>query len=190
MEGSNSDSVRKPKPYRSDVPVRDADVDSAFKYEVADKFGGEGLLRCLKCGACSGGCPVGSVIDYRPRRVLGNVLLGLREQVLVGENLWLCAACFTCEERCVQEVNFTDVVTVLRNMASEEGHAAPGYVKMAKTVMEHGRVSKATGHVGKIREELGLPPFSEPDMEQLHKIIQSSGFLEIIEANEGRESEE
>ncbi|MHA1959887.1 MAG: 4Fe-4S dicluster domain-containing protein [Candidatus Thorarchaeota archaeon] len=190
MEGSNSETVDDARPYRGDVPVRDSDVDSAFKYEVAEKVGGEGLLRCLKCGACSGGCPVGSVIDYRPRRVLGNVLLGLKEQVLVGQSIWLCAACFTCEERCVQEVNFTDVVTVLRNMASEEGNAAPGYVKMARTVMENGRVSKPTKHVGKMREELGLPPFQEPAVEELQRIVKSAGFLDILEANERRESEE
>ncbi len=63
--------------YRGDFPVHDEDVTSSFKYEVAHEVGGEGLLRCLKCGACSGGCPVGSVIDYRPWMVLGNVLLGL-----------------------------------------------------------------------------------------------------------------
>lgn len=182
-----SDDVRS---YRSDVPIRDSDVERTFKYEVADKVGGEGLLRCLKCGACSGGCPVGSVIDYRPRRVLGNVLLGLKEQVLTGESIWLCAACFTCEERCVQEVNFTDVVTVLRNMASREGNAAPGYIEMAKVVMENGRVSKATGAVARMREELGLPPLQEPDVEQLRRIMQSTGFQSIIEANERREEEE
>jgi heterodisulfide reductase subunit C len=175
---------------RGDYPVRDEDVDGSFKYEVAGMIGGEGVLRCLKCGACSGGCPVGSVIDYRARKVLGNVLLGLKDQVLHGDDLWLCAACFTCEERCVQEVNFTDVITVLRNMASREGYAAPGYVAMAKTVMENGRVSRATRQVDKMREQLGLPPLQEPNMEQLGKILESAGFREVIQASERRDETE
>ncbi|MGD9396599.1 MAG: 4Fe-4S dicluster domain-containing protein [Candidatus Thorarchaeota archaeon] len=177
------------KGYRGDFPVRDEDVKGSFKYEVADMVGGEGLLRCLKCGACSGGCPVGSVIDYRPRKVLGNVLLGLRDEVLSGDQIWMCAACFTCEERCVQQVNFTDVVTVLRNMASKEGNAAPGYVKMAEMVMKNGRVSARTGLVDKMREQLGLPPIQEPAIEQLEGIMKAAGLVEVLEANRKKEEE-
>jgi heterodisulfide reductase subunit C len=171
------------KSYRGDFPVRDEDVKAKFKYEVADMVGGEGLLRCLKCGACSGGCPVSSVTDYRPRKVLGNVLLGLKDEVLSSDQIWLCAACFTCEERCVQQVNFTDVVTVLRNMASREGHAAPGYVKMAEMVMKNGRVSARTVQVDKMREQLGLPLLQEPAVDQLDRIMKAGGLFDVIEAN-------
>jgi heterodisulfide reductase subunit C len=177
------------KSYRGDFPVRDEDVQAKFKHEVADMVGGEGLLRCLKCGACSGGCPVGAVIDYRPRKVLGNVLLGLKDEVLSSDQIWMCAACFTCEERCVQQVNFTDVVTVLRNMASKEGNAAPGYIKMAEMVMTNGRVSARTGLVDKMREQLGLPPIQEPDVEQLQGIMQAAGLVEVIKANKKKEVE-
>ncbi|MFW9964056.1 MAG: 4Fe-4S dicluster domain-containing protein [Candidatus Sifarchaeia archaeon] len=177
------------KSYRGDFPVRDEDVKGTFKYEVADMVGGEGLLRCLKCGACSGGCPVGSVIDYRPRKVLGNVLLGLKDEVLSSDQIWLCAACFTCEERCVQQVNFTDVVTVLRNMASKEGHAAPGYIQMAEMVLKNGRVSTRTGLVDKMREQLGLPPLQEPAVKQLNGIMKAAGLMEIIAANKKKEDD-
>ncbi|MGY5879643.1 MAG: 4Fe-4S dicluster domain-containing protein [Candidatus Thorarchaeota archaeon] len=171
------------KGYRGDFPVRDEDVTASFKYEVANSVGGEGLLRCLKCGACSGGCPVGAVTDYRPRKVLGNVLLGLKDEVLSSDQIWMCAACFTCEERCVQEVNFTDVVTVLRNMASKQGNAAPGYIKMAEMVMKNGRVSTRTGLVDKMREKLGLPPLQDPDVDQLRAIMRAAGLNDVIAAN-------
>ena len=178
------------KGYRGDFPVRDEDVQAKFKYEVANMVGGEGLLRCLKCGACSGGCPVSAVTDYRPRKVLGNVLLGLKDEVLSSDQIWLCAACFTCEERCVQQVNFTDVVTVLRNMASRDGHAAPGYIKMAEMVKKNGRVSTRTGLVDKMREQLGLPPLQEPAVEQLGEIMQAAGLNDVIAANKKKEESE
>ncbi|MGQ4912768.1 MAG: 4Fe-4S dicluster domain-containing protein [Candidatus Thorarchaeota archaeon] len=177
----------KPRHYRHELPVRDDNVDSSFKYEVVNQVGGEGLLNCLKCGACSGGCPVGSVIDYRPRNVLGQVLLGLKEEILTGESIWLCAACFTCQERCIQEVNFTDVVTVLRNMASREGHAAPGYLKLAQMVLTNGRVSARTQLVDRMREKLGLPPIQETDMERLRKIMEAGGLVRVLEANVEKE---
>jgi heterodisulfide reductase subunit C len=180
------EETEREKAYRGDFPVRDENIDSAFKYEIANQVGGEGLLRCIKCGACSGGCPVSSVTDYRPRKVLGNVLLGLKDEVLASDQIWLCAACFTCEERCVQEVNFTDVVTVLRNMASREGKAAPGYIAMARMVMKNGRVSARTQMVDKMREQLGLPPLQVPAVEQLNQIMNAAGFTNVIEAQKKR----
>ena len=181
MEGSEET-----KEYEADYPIRDEDVEQGFKYEVAEQEGGEGLLRCLKCGACSGGCPVAAVTDYRPRLILGDVLLGLKEHVLTSDAIWECAACFTCEERCVQEVGFTDVVTILRNMATRNGDGSPGYIELAKRVQEHGRVSPLLGTVAKMRTKLGLPPAREPDVDQLTRIWRASGFNEILEANEGR----
>ncbi|MFW9958095.1 MAG: 4Fe-4S dicluster domain-containing protein [Candidatus Odinarchaeota archaeon] len=179
------------KAYRGDFPVRDENVESSFKYEIANQVGGEGLLRCLKCGACSGGCPVGSVIDYRPRKVLGNVLLGLKDEVLSSDQIWLCAACFTCEERCVQQVNFTDVITVLRNIASQEGNAAPGYVAMAKMVMKNGRVTARTQLVDRMREQLGLPALQDPAIEQLNQIMNAAGLKRVFDAQkEGRNESE
>jgi heterodisulfide reductase subunit C len=80
-------------------------------------------------------------------------------------------------------VNFTDVVTVLRNMASMEGNAAPGYVKMAEMVMKNGRVSARTGLVDKMREKLGLPPLQEPDVDQLQAIMKAAGLNDVIAAN-------
>jgi len=166
---------------KSDIPIRDADIDDQFKYEISKSIGGEGLLRCLKCGACSGGCPVSAVTDYRPRIVLGNVLLGLKDQVLSSKDIWMCAACFTCEERCVQEVNFTDVITILRNKAVAENNAPKGYISLANHVATHGRVSPKTGVVDRIREELGLPLLQEPALEDVKKIIEASGFGETLD---------
>ncbi|MFX0108391.1 MAG: 4Fe-4S dicluster domain-containing protein [Candidatus Hodarchaeota archaeon] len=165
---------------RDDTPIKDDDVVREFKYEVAAKLGGEGLLKCLKCGACSGGCPVAAVTDYRPRKVLGNVLLGLKELVLSSNDIWMCAACFTCEERCVQEVNFTDIITILRNMAVEKGYASKGYVEMAKMVSKHGRVVPKTRAVDRMRQKLNLPPLQDPDMDSVSKILQASGFDKIL----------
>ena len=184
MEEDKVDQTEEVPAYVTDFPVRDEDLENTFKYEIASEVGGEGLLSCLKCGACSGGCPVSAVIDYRPRKVLGNVLLGQKEMVLSGDDVWLCAACFTCEERCVQEVNFTDVITVLRNLASREGYAAPGYIELAKRVIEHGRVTPRSRQVDKMREKLGLPPLQYPAIEELGRIMELSGFQEIIEASE------
>lgn len=183
------EQTEKSKLHKRDLPIRDEEVDNSFKYDVANQVGGEGLLHCLKCGACSGGCPVSSVTDYRPRNILGQVLLGLKDEVLASESIWKCAACFTCEERCVQQVNFTDVVTVLRNMASREGNAAPGYIKMAEMVLKNGRVTARTSSVDRMREKVGLPPIQDTDVEQLQKIMRAAGMMEVFEANKQKKED-
>ena len=181
--------LREDRAQRDTIPILDSDIDDSFKYEISSSIGGEGLLRCLKCGACSGGCPVSAVTDYRPRKVLGNVLLGLREQVLSSKDIWMCAACFTCEERCVQEVNFTDVVTILRNKAVEEGYVVAGYLEMAKSVARNGRVAAKTQAVDKMRQKINLPELQEPDIEEVRKILEASGFNKILAklSGEGKE---
>ena len=172
--------LRSDRAQRDTIPILDSDIDDSFKYEISSSIGGEGLLRCLKCGACSGGCPVSAVTDYRPRKVLGNVLLGLRKQVLSSKDIWMCAACFTCEERCVQEVNFTEVITVLRNIAVKEGFVAAGYLEMAKNVARDGRVGAKTRAVDNMRQRLNLPELQDPNIDEVHKILEASGFNEIL----------
>jgi heterodisulfide reductase subunit C len=117
------------------------------------------------------------------------VLLGLKEFVLSSDELWMCAACFTCEERCVQEVNFTDVVTVLRNMAVKEGKGAKGYISMARGVLENGRVSVRTGTVDRMREQLGLPPIQDPAITDIQTIAEATGFYDILAMNKEGDEE-
>ena len=74
-------------------------------------------------------------------------------------------------------------------MASRQGNAAPGYIKMAEMVMTNGRVSARTGLVDKMREQLGLPPIQEPALEQLQGIMQAAGLVEVLEANKKKEVE-
>jgi heterodisulfide reductase subunit C2 len=106
--------------------IRTDKTDSTFKYEVARMPGGENLKKCFSCGTCTGGCPVFRVDDeYNPRRIIRMILLGMRKEVLSSKTIWLCARCYACTANCPQQVNFADIMAVLRDMAIKEGHASP-----------------------------------------------------------------
>lgn len=99
-------------------------LDPGFKDEVAGKPGGENIRKCFACGTCTAGCPVFQVEGaYNPRKIIRMILLGMRAEVLSSKEIWLCARCYTCTANCPQDVDFSNVMMALRDMAVREGLA-------------------------------------------------------------------
>ena len=63
--------------------------------------------------------------EYDPRKIIRMAILGMRKEVLSSDVLWMCSRCYTCYARCPQDVKFTDVMVVLREMAVAEGFVPP-----------------------------------------------------------------
>jgi heterodisulfide reductase subunit C len=47
----------------------------------------------------------------------------MRDEVLGSPVIWFCVMCYRCYARCPQQVNFTDVMKVLRHLAVRDGYA-------------------------------------------------------------------
>ena len=47
------------------------------------------------------------------------IILGMREEVLSSDEIWLCLTCFQCQERCPQKVRVTDIFFDCKNLAAE-----------------------------------------------------------------------
>jgi heterodisulfide reductase subunit C len=87
------------------------------------------LERCMQCGKCSAGCPVGFAMDRLPNQVVHLVQLGLVESALDTEAIWLCASCETCTTRCPMEIDLAAVMDALRQKARQvKGRRAGGRV--------------------------------------------------------------
>jgi len=113
--------------------IRSSELDSKFKYEVASHPGGEKLKVCYACGVCTAGCPVSDVSeDFDPRKIIRMVLMGMKERVLSSDFIWYCTQCFTCSGHCPQNVKFTDIMRVLRDMAVKEGYVDSSFLQKAK----------------------------------------------------------
>jgi len=97
------------------------ELDFNFREEVASQPGGENVKRCFACGTCAAGCPVTEIDEeYNCRRIVRQILLGMRKEVLSSPLIWLCLVCYRCYARCPQKVNFTDVMRVLRYLSIKE----------------------------------------------------------------------
>jgi len=103
-------------------------LDPNFKFEVANRLGGESLKACFACGTCTGACPVKAVNDaFDPLNIIRQILLGMKKQVLSSEIIWHCILCNTCSFVCPQDVKFSQVIPVLREMAIENGYVPPSF---------------------------------------------------------------
>jgi heterodisulfide reductase subunit C len=120
--------------------ITDSSMDPKFKNDVAARAGGENLRLCFACGTCTAGCPVSEVDpDFNPRKIVREVMLGLRKEVLSSPVIWRCVQCYSCTAKCPQNVRFREIIRALREMAVAEGHADPA---LAGQVTELGRLSQ------------------------------------------------
>ena len=121
-----------------------SDLDLRFAEEVASQPGGEHIRRCFACGTCAAGCPITEVDpDYNPRKIIRQILFGMREEVLSSPRIWYCLICYRCYARCPQKVNFTDVMRALRYLAIK-GRYAPSDV--LKRIEEIDRLAQTLRH--------------------------------------------
>ena len=111
------------------------EIDKGFCDEVAMLPGGGNIRKCFACGTCAAGCPVTSIDEeYNSRKIIRQVLFGMREEVLKSPLIWFCIMCYRCYARCPQQVNFTDIMRVLRYLAIKYGYAPPEMLKNSDEV--------------------------------------------------------
>jgi len=112
-----------------------SDLDLSFCEEVASQPGGEHIRRCFACGTCAAGCPVTEVDPtYNPRKIIRQVLFGMRKEVLSSPLIWYCLVCYRCYARCPQKVNFTDVMRALRYLAIKGRYASSDTLRRIEDV--------------------------------------------------------
>ncbi len=98
--------------------------DHNFARWVRDNVtGGDKLSMCMQCGVCSGSCPIGTEMDYGPRKLFMMIRAGMKEEVLSSNTMWNCTSCYRCVVRCPREVPVTYIMQSLASKASELGYA-------------------------------------------------------------------
>jgi heterodisulfide reductase subunit C len=119
------------------LAIKTWELDPNFKYEIAAMPGGEGIMKCFQCSTCTVGCPITELEpSYNPRKIIQMSLLGMKKEVLESEEIWLCAVCQTCSERCPQDVRISDLMGAIRRIAEKEAEEGKIELKGVRAIFE------------------------------------------------------
>ena len=157
-------------------------LDPKFKDEVSKFPGGQNIKRCYQCGTCNVGCPVREIEEkYNPRKIIRMTVLGMKERVLSSDFIWLCSACYTCRERCPQDVRLVEVMNALKNLAVKEGYIHSSFAKRVELINTHGKLFPVSQFDNTKRKELGLPQIP-PENKEVQELFRITGLSKLASA--------
>ena len=165
--------------------LNDSNRDPDFTAEFIDA-GIETVKHCFQCGTCSGGCPSGRRTPYKVRQIVRKCLLGLKEEVISDESLWMCTTCYTCQERCLRSVKIVEIIKKARNIAAHAGYMAKAHKMTGVFVLNTGHAVPINDHVKALRSKIGLPEVpptthAYPEaLAEVQKLCKITAFDELI----------
>jgi len=76
---------------------------------------------CFQCEKCSNGCPLTFSMDVLPHQVIHALQLGMVEEILNSDTIWVCASCETCTTRCPNKIDIARTMDILRQLSEKRG---------------------------------------------------------------------
>ncbi len=165
--------------------LTDSNRDPDFTAEFIDA-GIETVKHCFQCGTCSGSCPSGRRTPYKVRQIVRKCLLGLKEEVITDDALWMCTTCYTCQERCPRSVKIVEIIKKARNVAAHAGYMAKPHKMTGVFVMNTGHGVPINDATKALRAKIGLPEIpptthAYPEaLDEIKTICKLTGFDELI----------
>lgn len=129
---------------------------------------------CYQCGACVADCPAHNYSkSFNPRLIILKALLGFEDELIQPDSeIWNCTNCYTCSERCPQDVRPVDVIIALKNLCVKSGKSPALVPKISSSVLETGITTKITSLVEKRRHEYGLALIEKYPVDELRKLLE------------------
>jgi heterodisulfide reductase subunit C len=93
--------------------------------QQVQEISGVDVSKCYQCKKCTSGCPVSSMAKCPPSELMRRLHLGLGDELLNSDILWMCVSCETCSARCPMGIDVAAVMDALRKLAVQRGSAKP-----------------------------------------------------------------
>jgi len=154
--------------------------------DVLDILKDEGIdvLTCMQCGTCSGSCPSGRYTSLNTRRFVRKACVS--RDMLHDDDLWMCATCYNCQERCPRGIKIVDAIRTIRRIAVHEGIMLPEHREVSRLLLQHGHAVPIDDTTKEKREKLGLEPLPEtvhkyPDaLADVQSLLRSCEFDKLV----------
>ncbi len=78
---------------------------------------GVNVLKCMRCGKCSGTCPSYGEMEYHPHQFVYMVEKGEIDKLINSPSIYKCLTCLACVERCPRGVEPAKIVEAVRLLA-------------------------------------------------------------------------
>jgi len=157
------------------LKIDDAKIKQAI--ETISQFGGEAVIKCVQCGACSSVCPgIKAGMDALCRLLIKKILTGQLEETIENMSTWGCQACNRCTEICPQGVRPMEIVFAFRRYQASELALSTSAFGPQMSLYEKGHaVTVSDEAVSNNRTKVGLPPDPPTALknEQAQKEIQT-----------------
>ncbi|TFF90975.1 MAG: 4Fe-4S dicluster domain-containing protein [Promethearchaeota archaeon] len=155
---------------------------SVINFEIRNKYikHSASLSYCYQCATCSGSCPVALATQgkYNPRKIIEMTILGLIERIIEEQqsSIWLCSTCQKCVELCPQNVELTEIFTLIKNSSFQSGKAPESFFSQGKAILENGIAIPYTNATINRREKFGLPVIKSAPVGEIQKILKETDF--------------
>ena len=110
--------------------------------QLGKSASGNSPLGCMQCGLCAATCPLGSAMEFPPRKLILQAAAGNFDKVLASPALWMCVACYACSKRCPRGIELTEGLwPALRDAAMQSGLQPPAELQETfQNVLKYGNV--------------------------------------------------
>ncbi|TXT61332.1 MAG: CoB--CoM heterodisulfide reductase iron-sulfur subunit C [Promethearchaeota archaeon] len=168
-------------------------VDFEFRKQVMDYHQGSDVIKyCYQCNRCTDNCPVSYATDefyqykYNPRSNILNALLGYKENIFGVDEMaiWGCTVCDTCDEVCPQNIELTEVFTLLKNQSIAKGRGPEFIYQQAGMIYENGKAIPMQSAIERRRQDLGLPDIMAPNTEELQSLLNNMKLNQKLKSGE------
>lgn len=125
--------------------------------------GGEAFKFCYQCGKCETVCPWNRVRDFRVRKIINQSKFGVVP--FESEDVWFCATCGNCVQRCPRGVEIIDVMRAVRRLLVPDGVVPASLPSLRSTMTSVASVGNPWGQEPNDRanwaKDIGVKEFDE-----------------------------
>jgi heterodisulfide reductase subunit C len=147
-------------------------------------YGGDHILSCVQCGACSAVCPgVKAGFPLLCRNLIRALLNGQLEEIIEDSSSWGCQACNRCTEICPQGVRPQEVVFAFRRYQANQLAFSTSSITSQMNLFETGHAvytdpREARKKVG-LSEETPTSAFDDAAKKEIQTLINNSPMGEL-----------